>query len=120
VFTLRSAVKVIVESVECLQSVVRCLNRASFVRSTMAQRQHKMARIFDPTSQRISAYQIHDWIHYQLQVSERSLTAIQIDGIQRHVFLKFVDDIHIQNILQSTNGSAEYRHVRGEISIVGL
>ena len=37
VFTLRSAVKVIAESVESLQSVVLRLNRASFVRSTMAE-----------------------------------------------------------------------------------
>ena len=32
---------------------------------------------------------------------------IQIDGIKKHVFLELVDDIHIQNTLQSTNGSAE-------------
>jgi len=85
----------------------------------MAER-HTMVSIFDPTSPRISAYEIHEWIHDQLQISEQSLTVIQIDGIQRHVFPKFVDDIHIQNILQTMNGSAEYRHVTGEISIVGL
>jgi len=45
---------------------------------------------------------------------------LQIDGIKSHVFLKFVDGIYIQNILQSTNGIAEYRYVTGEISIVGL
>jgi len=28
---------------------------------------------FDPTSPRISVYEIHEWIHDQLQVSEQSL-----------------------------------------------
>ena len=36
-FSLRSAVKVIAESLECSQCMVYCLNRASFVRSTMAE-----------------------------------------------------------------------------------
>jgi hypothetical protein len=45
---------------------------------------------------------------------------IEIDGIKIHVFMKFVSDTYIQNILQSTTGSAEYRYVTGEISIVRL
>ena len=73
----------------------------------MAERQHTMICIFYPTSPRISAYEIHEWVHDQLQVSEQSLTVIQTDGINRHVFLKFLYDIYIQNILQSTNGSTD-------------
>jgi hypothetical protein len=42
---------------------------------------------------------------------------IQIDGIKRHVFLRFVHETYRQNILQDTNGNVECRNVIGEISI---
>jgi len=45
---------------------------------------------------------------------------IQIDGMKRHVFMNFVNDTYTQNILQSTNGSVEYRHTTEEISIERL
>ena len=82
----------------------------------MGDRQHTIVCIFDPTSPRISAYEIREWIHDHLQVPDHSLTMMQTDGIKRHVFLGFVDDIH--GILQTANGQAEYKHVTGENSIV--
>jgi hypothetical protein len=75
---------------------------------------------FDPTSPRISAFEIHEWIHDQLRVPEKSMTMIQIDGPKRQVYIKLVEIAYVQALLQSTNGQSKYKHVDGEISIVRI
>lgn len=48
------------------------------------------------------------------------LQFVQIDGPRRHVYIKFVDSNRKQNVLQTTNGQAEYRQDTGEISTVRI
>ena len=86
----------------------------------MAERKQTIICMFDLKSPRISAFDIHEWLYDQLHIDENTLTMIQIDGIKRHVYLKFTDDKHMTNILQESNGQLEYRHVTGEISMVKL
>jgi hypothetical protein len=45
---------------------------------------------------------------------------IQIDGIKRQVYVKFNTYESALDIIQATNGHAEYKHMTGEISIVQI
>jgi hypothetical protein len=60
--------------------------------------------MFDLKSPRISAFDIHEWLYEQLHIDENTLTKIRIDGIKRHIDLKFVEDKHVIDILQASNG----------------
>jgi hypothetical protein len=76
--------------------------------------------MFEPSSPRITAFDIHEWGFENLHVAEHALTMIQIDTIKRHVYLKFIEDQYVIDILQNTNGQLEYKHATGEISKVRL
>jgi hypothetical protein len=82
----------------------------------MSERRDMLVCCFDPANPRLTAYDIHEWIHSQLQVSEHSVSMIQIDGIRRQVYIKFTDLAFVHDILRVTNGDTVYKHVTGEIS----
>ena len=67
---------------------------------------------------RITAFNIHEWIHAQLRLQEDDIRMIQIDGPRRRVYIKFVSAERMQSILQNIQGQQEYKHENGEISIV--
>jgi len=84
----------------------------------MSERQNTVVCTFEPTSHRISAFEIHEWIHNKLRVPEHTVTMIQIDGPKRQIYIKLVDFACVQPLLQDTSGQSEYKHTNGEISIV--
>jgi hypothetical protein len=86
----------------------------------MAERQNTLTCSFDPKSPRISAFEIHEWIHEQLKIPEHEVAMIQIDGPKRQVFIKLKQYIEVQKIIQATNGLQEYKHKNGELSQVRI
>jgi hypothetical protein len=86
----------------------------------MSGRRNTLVCCFDPTSPRLTTFDIHEWLHSQLQVSEHSVVIIQIDGTRRQVFIKFTDLHFVQDIQNATNGETVYKHSTGEIYPVRL
>jgi hypothetical protein len=73
---------------------------------------------FDPNSPKISAFDIHEWIHETLRIPEKEVTMIQIDGTKRHEYIKLVTEQKVQKIVMDTNGHLTYKHADGLISVV--
>ena len=86
----------------------------------MEEKKKTLVCSFDHQSPRTSAYQIHEWIHNVLHVSEPTVTMIQIDGPRHQVFIKFMDIQYAYDILQMTQGTAKYKHLTAEVSIVQI
>ena len=80
--------------------------------------QKTLVFIFDQRSPRITAYQIHEWLHEHLRLQEDEIRMIQVDGPRRRVYIKFVTSEKMQTVLRSTAGQLEFQHETGEISIV--
>jgi hypothetical protein len=45
---------------------------------------------------------------------------IQMDGFGRQIFIKFVEIQYAHDILQTTQGTAEYKHISREVSFVRI
>ena len=86
----------------------------------MEERRKTKMCTFEPDTPRISALEIHDWIHDILRILELKVNMIKIDGIKRQVYLKMTDIEGAQDIIQGTGGHAEYKHANCEISTVRI
>jgi hypothetical protein len=86
----------------------------------MAERLNTTVCTFDPASPKITAFEIHEWIHNTLRIPEQNVTMIQVDGIRRQVFIRLVNNDCVQTLLRDTSGEAKYKHHSGEVSTVGI
>jgi len=86
----------------------------------MGERNKTIVCCFDPRSQRINAFQIHEWIYECLQIPEDDIRIIQIDGFKRHVYIKFTEEQSMSKIIRATGGQKEYKHETGEITQVTI
>ena len=68
----------------------------------------------------MSAFDIHELVYENLHLQEHEVVMIQIDGIRRHVYIKFKDPQRMQAILTATQGQEDFRHENGEISKVRI
>ena len=87
---------------------------------SMSDRQNTIVCIFDPRSPRISAFNIHEWIHNKMRLEEDDIRMLQIDGPHRRVYLKFTSEERLKEVMSGTNGQLEYRHESGELSQVRI
>jgi hypothetical protein len=76
--------------------------------------------VFDPKSQRISAFQIHEWIYEQRRLPEEDVPMIQVDEPRRRVYIKFTSEERMQAVLQKIQSQLEYHHDNGELSIINI
>jgi len=86
----------------------------------MIERQQTIVCAFDQRSPRVSAFDIHEWIYETLHLQEHEVVMIQIDGIHRHVYIKFRVPKRMQAVLTATQRQEYFRHDNSEISKVRI
>jgi hypothetical protein len=70
--------------------------------------------IFDKTSPRITAYEIHEWIYNNLHLETEDVVTIQIDGPRRQVYIKTTHATVVEKLLLRTKGESIYVYDSGE------
>jgi hypothetical protein len=86
----------------------------------MSNSQDTIVCCFDLRSPRRSAFHIHEWIHATLRLAEEVVRMIQIYGPRRRVYIKFISNTRMQEVIQETRGGREFKHDNGELSQVRI
>jgi hypothetical protein len=70
----------------------------------MSEGQYTSVCSFDPKIPRITAYQIHEWLHDMLHLHEDDIRMILIDGQRWKVYIKFIYNDRMMVVLQPIRG----------------
>jgi hypothetical protein len=65
----------------------------------MCERKNTMVCSFEHDSPRITALEIHDWIHDKMKIPRQEVKMIQIDGIKRRVTIKVNNTSILEEII---------------------
>jgi hypothetical protein len=68
----------------------------------------------------VSAFDIQEWIYETLHLQEHEVVMVQIDGLRRHVYIKFREPQRTQAIFTATQGQEDFRYENGEMSKVRI
>jgi hypothetical protein len=68
---------------------------------------------FERDSPRITATEIHEWIHEKMEIPGLELLRIQIDGTKRRVYIKVRTQEVIDIIINGTKGTLTYAQKEG-------
>jgi len=97
-----------------------CWSGSSEVHVVIAECHNTVLCSFDPSSPRITAHDIHEWIIAVLRIPEHKVQMIQIGDIKRHVYIKLADTESVTALLRDTEDQAKYKYPPGELSIVNI
>ena len=86
----------------------------------MCDRQNTLVCSFDLCSPRINAFQIHEWLYEMVHITEDVVRVIQIDGLLRKVYVKFVNAECMMCVFQPIQGDLDFDHDNSEISKVTI
>jgi hypothetical protein len=82
----------------------------------MDERQNTIVCQFPPQSPKLTAFDIHEWIHDTLQLPEDDVIMVQTDGPTRSIYIKFVTNTRMEFHLPRILGHHEFKHPTDEIT----
>jgi hypothetical protein len=77
----------------------------------LCERKDTVVCLYDNESPRISAYDIHEWIHMKLRLEPDEISTIPVDGPKWQVYIKLTQAQTLEDLLRRMNGMVTYEHV---------